>query len=285
MMSNKIKIIADSTCDLPKDVVEKFDITILPLYVVMDEKSYKDGVETTAQDLFDYSDRTKETPKTSAAPVTDFIEAFTSYAEQGYDIIYIGISSGLSSTVQNATIAAEEFDGVKIFTFDSLNLSTGIGLQVMLACELREQGLSAEEIIAKLEETRPKVRASFVIDVMTYLHRGGRCTTLQAVGATMLNLKPQIVVEDGKMRSAKKFRGNIIKSAVAYVNDTLENIDRIDDKRIFITYSKSDEALVAAVKEAVESKGYFKEIITSDASSVISSHCGPNCIGILFIEK
>lgn len=285
MMSNKIKIIADSTCDLPKDIVEKFDITILPLYVVMDEKSYKDGIDATAQDLFDYSDRTKQTPKTSAAPVTDFIEAFKPYAEQGCDIIYIGISSGLSSTVQNATIAADEFDNVKIFAYDSLNLSTGIGLQVMLACELREQGLSAEEIVTKLEETRPKVRASFVIDVMTYLHRGGRCTTLQAVGATMLNLKPQIVVEDGKMRSSKKFRGNIIKSAVAYVNDTLENIERIDDKRIFVTHSLSNPELVTAVKEAVEAKGYFKEVITSDASSVISSHCGPNCIGILFIEK
>ncbi len=284
-MSNKIKIIADSTCDLPKEVIEKFDITILPLYVVMDEKSYKDGVETTVQDLFDYSDRTKQTPKTSAAPVPDFIEAFARYAEQGYDIIYIGISSGLSSTVQNATIAAAEFEDTKIFAFDSFNLSTGIGLQVMLACELREQGLSAEEIIEKLEETRPKVRSSFVIDVMTYLHRGGRCTTLQAVGATMLSLKPQIVVEDGKLRSAKKFRGNIIKSAVAYVNDTLENIERIDDKRIFITHSPCDEALVSAVREAIESKGYFKEILESTAGSVISSHCGPNCLGILFIEK
>ncbi|MBR5774481.1 MAG: DegV family protein [Clostridia bacterium] len=283
-MSNKIKIIADSTCDLPKDIIEKHDITILPLYVVMDEKSYKDGVETTAQDLFDYSDRTKQTPKTSAASVTDFIDTFTPYAEQGYDIIYIGISSGLSSTVQNATIAATEFD-TKIFAFDSLNLSTGIGLQVMRACELREQGLSAEEIIEKLEETRPKVRSSFVIDVMTYLHRGGRCTTLQAVGATMLNLKPQIVVEDGKMRSAKKFRGNIIKSAVDYVNDMLANIEVIDDQRIFITHSLSKPELVEAVKAAVEAKGYFKEILVSNASSVISSHCGPNCIGILFIEK
>lgn len=284
-MSNKIKIIADSTCDLPKDIIEKFDITILPLYVVMDEKSYKDGVEVKAQDLFDYSDRTKQTPKTSAASVTDFIDVFTPYAEQGYDIIYIGISSGLSSTVQNATIAAEEFDNVQIFAFDSLNLSTGIGHQVMIACELREQGLSAQEIVAKLEETRSKVRSSFVIDVMTYLHRGGRCTTLQAVGATMLNLKPQIVVEDGKMRSAKKFRGNIIKSAVDYVNDSLQNIERIDDKRIFITHSLSKPELVSAVKEAVEAKGYFQEVLVSDASSVVSSHCGPNCIGILFIEK
>ena len=284
-MSNKIKIFSDSTCDLPKEVIEKLDIAILPLYVVMDEKSYKDGVETSCEELFAYSDRTKQTPKTAAASVADFEDAFRPYVEQGYDVIYIGLSSALSSTVQNAVIACGEFTETKVVAFDSLNLSTGIGLQVMRACELRDQGLSVEEIIRELEAIRPKVRSSFVIDVMTYLHRGGRCTTLQAVGAAMLNLKPQIVVEDGKMRSAKKFRGNIIKSAVAYVNDTLENIERIDDQRIFITYSISDEALVNAVKKEVESKGYFKEILCSNAGSVISSHCGPNCLGILFIEK
>ena len=284
-MANKIKILADSTCDLPPEVVQKFDIGIVPLYVIMDDKSYRDGVDTSSDVLYEYSDRTKLTPKTAAASVADFIDVFTPYVEQGYDIIFMGISSKFSSTIQNAALAAEEFPNAEIYAYDSLNLSTGIGLQVMYACELRDEGCSAKEIVEKLEEIRPKVRASFVVDVMTYLHRGGRCSTMQAVGAGVLQLHPEIVVSDGMMHAEKKYRGNIIKSALAYTNDLLENIERIDNKRVFITCSSDTPELINALKENVESRGYFKEVLTSFAGSVVASHCGPKTIGVLFIEK
>ena len=284
-MCNKIKILADSTCDLPPEIVEKLDIGIIPLYVIMDDKSYRDGVDTSSNALFEYSNRTKTTPKTAAASVADFVDAFKPYVEDGYDIICFCISSKFSSTIQNAAIAAEEFPQSKIFAYDSLNLSTGVGLQVMYACELRDEGLPVEEIVKKLEEIRPKVRASFVVDVMTFLYRGGRCSALTAVGASVLQIHPQIVVEDGMMHPDKKYRGNITKSACNYADELLENIERIDPKRVFVTCSSDDRDLINAVKSHVESKGYFKEVLTSVAGSTVASHCGPKTIGVLFIEK
>ena len=284
-MGNKIKILADSTCDLPPEVVEKYDIGIIPLYVIMDDKSYRDGIDTNSEALFEYSNRTKTTPKTAAASVADFIDVFKPYVEEGCDIICFGISSKFSSTIQNAEIAAKEFPQAKIFAYDSYNLSTGIGLQVMYACELRNEGMDAAEIVKKLEEIRPKVRASFVVDVMTFLHRGGRCSALTAVGASVLQIHPQIVVEDGMMHPDKKYRGNIIKSACAYADDLLQNIERIDPRRVFVTCSSKDMELINAVKSHVESKGYFKEVLWSLAGSTVASHCGPKIIGVLFIEK
>lgn len=280
-----VKVLADSTCDLPKELIELYDVGIIPLYAVLGEESFKDGIEIQPQEVFDYSDRTKTTPKSSAPSVVDYCEAFKPFVEQGRDLIYIGISSEFSSSVQNAHIAAKEFGDAKIRIVDSQSLSSGIGLQVLKAAEMAKAGESLDCIVAAVESMIPRIRASFIIDTTTYLYRGGRCSALQAVGASAFQIKPQIVIEDGKMHPGAKYRGNIVKSAVKYAEAALQDIQAIDPQRIFITYSLSDSELVSKVDDVVRSKGCFGEIIHSNAGCVISSHCGPNTIGILYVVK
>lgn len=280
-----VKIIADSTCDLGDALIQRYDIAIAPLYVTLDEKSYKDGVEITAPELLALCEKTKQTPKTAATSQLDFYELFKPYAEAGRDIVFIGISAEMSAQVQNAVTAAQELPDRTIRCIDSQNLSTGIGLLVIEAAERAQQGMGADQIADEVEALRDKVSASFVLDTLTYLHRGGRCSGVQAIGAAMLNIKPQITVSDGKMAPTDKFRGKINRVIDRYLNKQLENIDRIDPRRVFLTYTSFTEEEIAPFVEAVRARGYFEEIFTTTAGSVISSHCGPNTLGILYLEK
>ena len=283
---NKIKLIADSTCDLSAELIKRYNVSIMPLYVNLGEASRRDGVDVTVQELFDYTARTKQTPKTAAISISDCMEAFTPWIEAGQDILFIGISTQLSSTVANAVIAAQEFPAGRIEVVDSMNLSTGIGLLVLRAAEMIEQGAALSEIAEHLRQTAPKGRASFIIDTLLYLYRGGRCTALQAFGANALSLKPSIVVADGAMRPDKKYRGNIVRCAERYAVDVLAaaagNADR---GHVFITHTPSEPGIVKAVKAAVESSGLFEHVHETDAGAVIASHCGPNTIGVLYVEK
>lgn len=284
-MPLKIKITADSTCDLPPEVVERYGIDIVPLYIDLDGKVCHDGVDATPQMIYDMFDAKGVLPKTAAASVQDYIDLFTQYQNQGYEIVHLNISSEFSSCHQNACLAAREVGGA-IYPVDSRNLSSGTGLLVLRACELAGEGLSGAQIKDRLDEMTGLVDASFVICSMIYLHKGGRCSAVAAFVGNALGIKPNINVRDGKMGVGKKYRGPYVKCLEKYVADKLEpQKDQIDTRRIFITRSSENPEADAAVREAIGRVLHFDEIITSYAGCTISGHCGPDCLGILFMRK
>lgn len=281
----RVKILADSTCDLPGVLIERLDIGIVPLYVLLGEQSYRDGVDIDQEMIFDHFDRTGQTPTTSAPSVADLVDAFTPYAGQGRDIVFIGISSEMSGTCQNALLAAQEFPGVTIRVVDSRNLSSGIGLLAARAAERALAGMSAEEIAALVQTETGLVRAGFIIDTLTYLYRGGRCSRLQMLGANALSLKPKIMVRGGSMGPEGKYRGRLQRAAARYAQDTLADLSRIDPGRVFVTHSRCPSDVVGAVMDAVGGAGHFREIYDVNCGCVIASHCGPGTIGVLYMQK
>lgn len=280
-----VKIIADSTCDLSREQLKKFDITIIPLYIQLDDKSYLDGSEIVPEELYKWSDENGRTPKT-AAPGIDVVQGvLEKFNKEETDLIFFGISEDMSTTCNVIRLVAEDMGYENLYVIDSMNLSTGIGLQVLRAAELAAQGMAARDIVERIEAEREKVRASFVIDTLTYLHRGGRCSAMTALVAGALKLKPRISVIGGKMDVTKKYRGNIGAVVKKYVTDLEEDLKRADDTRVFITHSGCSEEIVNQVRQYLEGLHHFKEINITLAGSVISSHCGPNTLGVLFYEK
>lgn len=282
---SKIKIIADSTCDLSKELIEKYDITIVPLCVVMGETSYYDGVEITPDEIYTWADANKTTPKTAALSFDKTLEIIQPYMETGDDIIFFGISSKMSTTCNVVRLIAEQEEYDRLFVIDSLNLSTGIGLQVIRAAEMAADGKSVEEIVKTIENTRSKVRASFVVDTLTYLARGGRCTATKALLASAFKLHPMIVVNDGAMGVDKKFRGKMPVALNNYFSELKDALLTSDPARVFITHSGCDDDTVKLVYDLVSGLNYFSEIHITRAGGVISSHCGPGTLGILFYER
>jgi DegV family protein with EDD domain len=282
---NKVRIIADSTCDLSRELIDRYNITIVPLCIVLDEKSYFDGEEITPAEIYAWSDEKKVTPKTAAVPFDRMTEAFKNAAEAGEDIIFFGISSDMSTTCNVARIVAEDEGLDRVFVIDSRNLSTGIGLQVLRAAELAADGKSAEEIVEAINGARDLVRASFVVDDLTFLARGGRCSSFAKTAANILGLHPMIVVRDGKMGATKKYRGKMEKVLVDYVNDMLPSLQNADTRRVFITHSGCEAAIIEVLRAKIEALGLFEEILITQAGGVISSHCGPSTLGVLFYEK
>ena len=281
----KIKIIADSTCDLSKELLEKYDISIIPLCIVLDGKSYYDGAEITPDEIYAWSDENKTTPKTAAISFDKALEVFKPFMDNGDDIIFFGISSEMSSTCNVARILGDQEEYDRLFVIDSQNLSTGIGLQVLRAAELAADGKSAEEIVAEIEGARSLVRASFVVDTLTFLARGGRCKAVTAFMANTLKLHPEIVVKEGKMGTSKKYRGKLSVAISAYVDDLVPQLQNADTKRVFITHSGCDSEVIELVKEKLLALDIFEEILVTRAGGVISSHCGPGTLGVLFYEK
>lgn len=281
----KVKIIADSTCDLSKDLIEQYDISILPLCVVMGEKSYYDGVEITPDEIYVWADANKTTPKTAALSFDKTLDILRPFMDNGDDIIFIGISSKMSTTCNVARLIAEQEEYDRLFVIDSLNLSTGIGLQVLRAAQMAAEGKSAEEIVAQIENDRSKVRASFVVDTLTYLSRGGRCTAVTAMLASAFKLHPMIVVKDGVMGVDKKFRGKLPVALSNYFNELKDDLLASDPERVFITHSGCDDSTINLVYDLVNGLDYFKNIHITRAGGVISSHCGYGTLGILFYEK
>ncbi|MGN1148822.1 MAG: DegV family protein [Lachnospiraceae bacterium] len=280
-----IKIIADSTCDLSQELLERYDISIIPLCIVMGDKSYYDGLETTPEDIYQWADANKTTPKTAAVTFEKASEILAPFVKEGKDIIFFGISSQMSTTCNVIRMMAEtsEEPGYdRIHVIDSLNLSTGIGLQVLYAARLAEEGKSAEEIVTLVNERRKDVRASFVVDTLTYLARGGRCNAVTALLANTLKLKPEIVVTDGAMNVAKKYRGNLKSVILKYVKDLEPQLLCADKTCVFITHSGCSEEITGAVQEYLESLNHFENIYITRAGGVISSHCGPGTLGVLF---
>ena len=281
-----VKIIADSTCDLSKELIEKYNISILPLHIILGEKEYCDGINIEPEDIFSWSDANNATPKTSAPSVSEVIDGLKPFTDAGNSVICFTISKEMSSTANVFKIAAEELRASdKVWVIDSANLSTGIGLLVIEAAVMAERGETADTIAERMEYLKPLVRSSFVVDTLTFLHRGGRCSSISAMAGGVLKIHPKIVVENGKMDSTKKYRGRIDKVIPAYVKDMEEELKKANPDRVFITHSGCDDDIVNSVKEYLKELGVFKEILITRAGGVISSHCGPGTLGVLFLES
>ena len=280
-----IRIVADSTCDLSKDLIEKYNISILPLNIVLDMKSYLDGKEITPQEIYQWSDRNNTTPKTAAPEMGYVLELLRPMTKAGEDNIFIGISEDMSVTCQVVRMAAAELNYNRIRVINSRNLSAGIGLQVLRAASLAQEGVPAQEIADRIESARDKVCASFVVDTLTYLQRGGRCNAVTALLGNTLKLKPMITVKDGKMGVAKKYRGKQQAVIKNYAKDMEEQLLQADPARVFITHSGIDAVIEQEVYAYLAGLQHFKEIHVTRAGGVISSHCGPNTLGILFYRN
>lgn len=281
-----IKIFADSTSDFSKEIAERYDVTIIPLFINMDDKYYRDGVEITRKDIFEWSDANLKTPKTAAPSIDDVVQAFKPYAEKGDDIFYFSISEDMSTSANVARMAAVELDySSKVYVVDSMSLSTGIALLTIKAAEMVREGLPAEVIYNRILDLRSKVRASFVVDTLTYLGRGGRCSGATALIGNVLKLKPRIEVIDGAMDVTAKYRGSNERVIGKYINDINSKILSADRSRVFITHTVLDGNSVEKVREYLEGLNYFDEVLITDAGGVISSHCGPGTLGVLYIEN
>ena len=281
-----VKIIADSTCDLSKDLLEKYDISVLPLHIVLGDKEYKDGLEISPDEIYEWSNANKEAPKTSAAAISDTIDIYSKYLKSYDEIICFSISGQMSTTVNVMRMAAEELDSEdKIHIIDSENLSTGGGLLVIEAAIMAKEGKSGIEIIESINELKPFVRASFIVDTLTFLHRGGRCSGVAALAGGALKLHPKIVVENGGMKPDKKYRGKMNSAILSYVKDLEPQIKNAKNDRVFITHSGCEEEIIQSVRQYLSELGHFEEILITRAGGVISSHCGPGTLGVLFIEN
>lgn len=280
----KIKLTCDSTCDLGDALVKKYNITVLPLVVTMDDKGYRDGIDVTPDDIYAFFEKTGKLAKSTAANPIDYQEFFEQNIV-GYDaVIHFCISSEMSTTYRNACIAAEEVGNV--FVIDTKNLSTGSGLLVLKAYDLAESGCAPEEIVQKINELVPKTDASFVIDSLHYLFKGGRCSALSAMGANLLKLKPCIEVRNGAMGVGKKYRGKFETVLKDYVKDCLANAGDMDLRRIFVTHAGCDENLVAQIADLVKTLvPAAEEVLVTRAGCTVSVHCGPDTLGVLFIRK
>ena len=276
-----IRITSDSTCDLG-NLVQTRNIGILPLQVNLGTDSYHDGVDITPQDIFDFVAKTKTLPKTSAPSIGDYEEFFEKQLKLGDEVIHFNISKLSSGSHNMALQAAESFKG-KVRVIDSMALSSGQGLLVIKAADLRDEGKSAEEIEKTILELRHRVNTSFVPDRLDYLYKGGRCSKMEMFGANILKIHPLIYMEDGKLVPGKKYRGKMSFLIKQYVEDLKEKYPDYDKSRCFITHSSAEPELVAAAREKVEELFEFDEIIETVAGSIITSHCGKSTLGVLFI--
>lgn len=286
-MENKVVLFADSSIDLTKELCDRYNIHTVPIHVILQDKTYEDGVDITTEEIFDHYYKTKELPKTAAINVSNIVTALKPYVDDGFEIVYISLGSALSSSFRNSCLAAEELQG-KVYPIDSCSLSTGAGLLAIEAAERIAQGMPAKQVAEEVTALNQNNHASFVLDTLEFLRAGGRCSALAAFGANLLGLKPSIKVfndKQGAMGVGKKYRGKYEKVVFEYVDDTLAQYDNIKTDRAFVTYSSMDNDIEKKVFDYVVSKGIFKEVFLTRASGTISSHCGPNTLGVLFMTE
>lgn len=282
----KIFLSADSTCDISGELLERYKAELMPLHIVLEDKSYDDGVNIKPDDIYENFAKTGKLPKTAAINTQEYIDKFKPLIEKGYDIIHINLGSAISSSYQNCVTAAKEFDG-HVYPIDSCNLSSGSGHLVIETAKRIAKGMSAFDIVEEIKKLIPKCHSSFIIDKLDYLRAGGRCSTLAMLGANLLKLKPCIEVsnKDGSMTVGKKYRGKLENVLVKYVHEQLEKYDNIRNDKIFITHAGIGNEYVEIVKSELEKLHYFTEIFIERASCTISSHCGPGTLGILFMTE
>ena len=280
-----VRVLSDSTCDLSLDLRERYNVDIIPLHVRLGDEEHLDGIDITPEEIFTWSDQNNTTPKTSAPSSSDVIEIYKKNLETYDQLVVFTISASMSASNNVCRLAAEEMGaGDRITVIDSANLSTGVGLLVIEAAIMAAEGKNMQEIEKSILELRGKVRSSFTVDTLTFLHRGGRCSSIAAFFGSALKLHPRIIVENGAMRSDKKYRGSIEHVIMKYIEDLREVLKKARTERVFITHSAKRE-IVEKVKDFLKSLNIFKEILVTKAGGVISSHCGPGTLGVLFIEK
>ncbi|MBQ1930690.1 MAG: DegV family protein [Lachnospiraceae bacterium] len=282
-MSTKIQITCDSTCDMPLALREKYDIAVLPVTVILGDQEYKDGVNVTCEDLFSYVDSTGKLPKTAAISMYEYNEFFSKFVEQEMQVIHISLSGELSSTYQNACIAAEDVGNV--YVIDGRSLSTGSSLLALIARELADTGMEAAEIAEAVNGAREQLDVSFVLQTLEYLHKGGRCSGVAAFGANVMKLRPEIQVKNGKMDVGRKYRGSLEKSVLAYTKGCLEGRQDVDTRRVFVMHTGLSQEVLDKICALVKELQPFEEIIVGTAGCTITSHCGPDCMGVLFMKK
>lgn len=279
----RIKISADSTCDLPESITKQHDISIVPLYIVCKKGTMRDGIDVQPDELYRIVEEEGKISSTAAVNVHEYMDYFSQYLKEYDAVIHFTISSSMSSCYQNAAAAADSMENV--YVVDSKNLSTGIGHLVLDAAELAEKGESPEKIKELMDQRREKLDVSFVLSTLEYMRMGGRCTSVAAFGANLLGIKPGIEVHDGAMGVGKKYRGTLDKCLVKYVQEKLAEPDTLDLRRIFITDSGVDESTWRLVEKTVLECAPFEQVIHTRAGCTISGHCGPGCLGILFYRK
>lgn len=281
---SKIKIISDSTCDLTQELIDKYNVGIVPLYVNLGGKVCKDnGVEITPQIIYDYVDKTGKLPSTIGVSVQDFKDEFKKWRDEGYEIICHTISSDISCSYQSAKIAADEIGGV--YVVDSRNLSTGIAHLVINSAILASQGLEAQEIFNSSQALANKLNTTFIIDTLDYMKKGGRCSAVIALGANLLKIKPMIALENGKMKVPKKFRGSLTKVLENYIDTIFDKTDDIRTERLFITHTGCSQEILNLVTDRIKKHIAFDEVNITLAGATVTSHSGPNTLGILFLNK
>ena len=279
----KIKILSDSTCDLSQELVEKYDITILPLTVIKAGEQFADGVTITPAEIFAHVAAGGDLCSTTAINIGEYEELFAKYASDYDGVIHINIGSGFSSCHQNARLAAEDYPNVRVI--DSMNLATGQGHVVLEACRLAKTCQSLDEIEEKLNAFTPRVEASFLLDQLKYMVKGGRCSSVAALGANLLGLKPCIEVKGGKMSVVKKYRGTYAKCLASYVKERLADREDINRGTLFLTYTTVEDDCRSAVVGAIEQHGHFNTVYETTAGCTVSCHCGPATLGVLFVRK
>lgn len=282
---SKIILSADTTCDLGDILKEKYNINYYPLHIILGDEQYQDSIDITADDIYDIYWKYHILPKTSAPNPEEYIRYFKKWTDEGYEVIHLNIGSTLSSTYKNCCIAAQELKNV--YPIDSHNLSTGMGLLVLEAAERIAKGMSALQIKQELNDLRSKSHASFIVDTLTFLYAGGRCSALAALGANLLNIKPCIEVDNtsGKMNVGKKYRGSLDNALRHYTEDKLKAHNDLKLDRVFITHSGISLERISLVRRTIQEIADFKEILVTRAGCTISSHCGPNTLGVLFMTK
>ncbi|NLF28771.1 MAG: DegV family protein [Clostridiales bacterium] len=278
-----VRISADSTCDLSPALLQEYGIGVVPLYIIKDDQSLRDGIDIVPQDIFDHVEKTGKLLTTSAVGIEDYVEVFAKMTSDGSEVVHVNIGSEFSACHQNALTAAKEVGGV--YPVDSRNLSSGSGHIAIEAAKLAQAGKSGSEIQKEMTKLAERVETSFVIERLDYLRKGGRCSAVQALGANLLHLKPCIEVRDGKMAVGKRYRGSFEKALREYVVDRLRARTDIAPERAFVTHSGCEPELVEMVKSAAQECFRFEKLLVNRAGCTISNHCGPHTLGILFIRK
>ena len=279
-----VRITTDSTCDLTKKQIEENNLEVIPLIVTLGEKDfYDDGKEITEEKIFNFVKETKVLPKTAARSSEDYKDFFNQFVEKGDVVVHVSLGANLSSCYQSACMAAEEIGGEKVFVVDSMSLSTGVGLLVLEGIRLENQGLLGKEIYEQLKSLAPKTQASFVVDKLDYLYKGGRCSKFSFSLGSLLKIKPRLQLIDGSIVNTGKDMGTMKSVLKKYVDHELTKYPNMRKNICFVTHTQMDQEIVDFVIDYVKSKGIFDEVVESMAGSVITSHCGPGTLGILYL--
>ena len=278
----KIAITCDSVCDLTKEQLQENNVKILPLTINLGDDSYQDGVDITPEKIFEYVSNTKQLPKTSANNEFQYTEFFEEVLKECDGVVHFTIGSDISACYNNAAKAQTHFENVRVI--DSKNLSTGVGLLVMYACKLRDEGKTLDEIVTKVTARVPHVQASFVVERLDYLHKGGRCSAVALLGANILKIRPSIMVTNGKMGVHKKYRGKMESVVSEYVKDTLTEFKNYDNSMCFLTYTSATPEMIESAKKAISENAAFKAVYETTAGATVTSHCGEHTLGILYFN-